>query len=1089
MSNTKKRSDNMPIKLQFGSGAKQTSVDEPQLAPNVDDVDDEFVFHNSAQIMRELRAKRASDPDANPVGPVQPDLPKDTNQPAASSTPSDDVSKGADEFTDNILDPDWDPEQPAPKSGEPEIPADDISEEVSDPSPIPPMPKSRPKINEFGYVLPPVQDQKPKRGWPAYAALAAGVVLAVSALGGAWYQTRSSDQQTTQIADAPREEALVETTTMTAQRVEPENTAEIAPKEQTNTARLAPVAPSVPPIDSVALALQALPARDQLGPTSEEVSPSPVQPGFVGLAQPDPSTFAGLPERPGPGQTVSADISGSDLPSRRSATTLAKPDLDTFGNANRLEQLPAQAPALDTQLAGIAPGPRNVLPGPLPKRATARPVLIAPSLPVSAQPGPAIASVETLAMSGPRTLASDANTPAPQTDQDPVRAQSARVAAAEKDQADIANDTRTALALPQTQTDVFGSPSEDTLLIPPNGSGDPLAQDRPPVRPADPEGPIHATLSTPILLAAPAQLIVQADPNGLDGGQSSYSAFDLTAPTTPRLADIAGAIASAPNILPNPESSFDRANPVQQLASIARQSNTAITPPVSAPVTSTAQLGVADLTSPIEGQIPTIDTTSARAIHRDVQGPDLQTASIAQDLGSFGERTSIGPGQVQVGANSPASPTESAHQFGSVADLATLPEIRPAGARPGIQIQGTPARIDTSALPSTNAQVSILAVPAPRPDDVIASIAFNARFSNWPAKPTQPIFAAPETAPTALPYDAAMNPLQVAIRRPSPLSTGSVSESPAYPARNFSVSAMQPPAAPQGNEIDTKPSRVTQSQVSFGINQVQTSGQPPMPQQTTPVDVSRDNQDQRPVVNQPERLAGLNPTSTLDPSGDQKKPTPTTALIFVQPAAENLPVSLPSEEVPLPAIVTSAVWNTDLDVELSDLSGAVTVISSGNAGAVWATQGNVVQAVNGVPVLGLDAWRAEISKLAKTSNNGRIAVSLDVRDQSGATITHTVNLKVSRRVALADGTIVDMQPSGKKWKAVVIQSTQVQSNALQMDDILLFDFTTRDKLITPTGFEALMAQLARQDATEVAFAIVRDGALENATLSLSSRLQ
>ena len=134
MSNSNKRSDNRPFKLQFGGGAKEPIEDAPQLAPNLDDVDDEFVFHNSAAIMRELRAKREV-AAPKPTEPTQ--QPTDLPQPDAAAKPAPSPTGDDVDLFDNILDPNWQPdntrEVPAPDAVTPALNADN-------PTPMPPMP-------------------------------------------------------------------------------------------------------------------------------------------------------------------------------------------------------------------------------------------------------------------------------------------------------------------------------------------------------------------------------------------------------------------------------------------------------------------------------------------------------------------------------------------------------------------------------------------------------------------------------------------------------------------------------------------------------------------------------------------------------------------------------------------------------------------------------------------------------------------------------------------------------------------------------------------------------------------------------------
>lgn len=1039
MSKTEKSSRNRPFKLQFGSGAPQPLEEEPKLAPTAENVDDEFVFNNSAQLRRELRLQTKS--DAAPVEAVTP------AEPPAKDTPP---SANAPEKVDNILDPDWDADDPSEVSEDAApIPAPVLDPVLAPVQTVPPPPPATASVSEFGYVLP--EDPKPKRaGVAAYAGLAAGVVLALGALGGAWTQMRPGADDTDV---ATSDETPVETVVAKADPQPETVQADPEPAQQADTAvaRLAPSAPDAPTIESAATAPIGLPQRTS-GPTSGDVSPSPTQPDLARLPEAEGTLSPNRAPVASPEQPVIASDDAAQLPSQRSVSTLARPDLGAAPRATTLARPEGDLGQTASVSAPTAPDAQaQILPGPLPKRATDRPSLGRPTLPISVDGAPSVVTAARQGMTSPRTPDATTQSPEVAADTAPARAVQGQAPLAISDGVDFAN-------VPQNEDT---SPAPNVHVDMTSGAGLPapsldvagLPDDLTPARPAEPTGPTRAELTTPVLLAASAQIIGQTNGNRDGAGERSYAASDLAPPALPRLLPITLRGFDMPSSGPLRATTAPRAHDVVRLASVAA--------PLPAPgtradelVTAPVQTRMPALQAPIEGTLPTIDL-AAGPLAAPGQAAALASPSDAgsRALPAF-DLPSLPPAQIAVAdlgsvpvtadasfnfsdLSVPAMPP-SAAQLGSAQVVSNAPTIPQGGQIGAVQFQVGAAFSE----PGTDTSPTGLA-----PLQMVASVVGVMPLADA---------SAPDAADLTIPTRPnSQDPIVVAVAvRAEP----DVADARAQ-ARPRLLDRKRPSSNAPTLETSWPDAYLS---VSVGGAADRPAGAP------------------APTVAAPEPVA--------DASVPDEKPAATgPALVFLgaaQPQGQATAETQEKIESALPAFVKNARWIADFPGELTDEDGVVGILTSDIGSPVWVQSGAVILAVDGNPVPDLDAWTSLVNDRTNEASGVASSLALTVQSPSGDVTEHTISLPVARSVEFADGTRIETHRVRGKWKTRVAEISGSNETDLQPGDVLLFDFTTREKLNAPTAFEVMTRALADEDTGEVVFAIVRDGALDNATFPL-----
>ena len=411
-------------------------------------------------------------------------------------------------------------------------------------------------------------------------------------------------------------------------------------------------------------------------------------------------------------------------------------------------------------------------------------------------------------------------------------------------------------------------------------------------------------------------------------------------------------------------------------------------------------------------------------------------------------------------------------------DVSTAPDVLSVGA-----LDGTISAPEPSGL--TGVQVAVTWQDAPTPGTNPTGVDLAAGLETWPAQPEGPWPGSIGWQPNIPAATSVTSDVQVATLRPIGIERAIGTRAPGAPARSAVPFTIQPLPLPPASEREPLPSTTALARITADPNQVTITRQPQVPLQTSAAVLPSEVTTDRPATTQPDRIAAVRPDIKGTGTGDGAETQPAPALIFVTQSA---PVSKSVDEpvaIPDARFIQTAAWVVDFPGALLDADGVLAVGELTGDAPDWLSPGSVLQAINGVPVSNLNDWSARMDTLAEATSNGRVTIDLDVVSVDGTLATHNVRLETTRRVTLTNGTIVDLRRKGAKWKATVVGSSQTQTDSIREGDVLLFDFTTREKLASATSFEALLAALDKDGATDVTFAIVRNGALENGSLTLN----
>lgn len=1070
MSNQDDRDTNKPFRLQFG-GASETKggepvVVQPQQTDDEDDVNDEFVFHSSATIAREHRAARpkpvpapteaTTPPDQTaakqPVAPLTepvmllkpvpipepvqaappPTLAAQTPPAARPETPPPSAPAPAQEPPQDAPPPR--PDQRPPRKTAPE------------PVTMPATPVLRPRadnIGEFGYVLP-EDNQGKQRSMAPFIGLAAGLMLALGAAGGAWLQSRDTGISGTSSATPPT-----------------------AAQPATTTAGTDTGKPADPPARATATARR--PAPDTAPEPEQRLAASGTRPALPGLDLDAPPQLSDLRGAHKP------DMAAPQLASS-SHDTIATPDQETArpraqdvamlapsatpGTQQEATPQPAAGPAQTQRMARPAAPSNPVGPGPLPARATARPSLVAPDLGVTGQAGPRVTTLPLAILRGPvdpghRTapdLLSLTETSLPSA----IRP--ARPAAA------LALGLGDDLRAPDRSTPPSPPQTDQTIMATPPGLHA-TAQDTPPTAlasTATPDAGLH--LTTPVLLAASARLIRRADaPGGQYGAQTSYSAADLAAPDALGRAPTLQMGTTLPDEVPMPR----RWSPAPLAAGAAPPDGSVSRAPVAT-------------TGPV--QIAALQSASP---HAEPHGfAYRQPAGFAPDraapqLGPHGPDAGTARGTVHPWPGPPTdsfmvAPAPAQSVFPTIATLAPSPRV----ARPAPAAAATPdhARLAVQHAPMTARAQIQLAEPdltaqdgnAPQPTpfaDRRFDRSGHIRTDLFGAAPAVPALPARPTRHTAA-------PLQVATARPGPLALGRRDIDTTVAVSFAAATRVARPDLPQRALVPTVPAALLPTPPQLPPQRITITGQPAVPLQTAAAILPRAPRDTAPDQRAASPLAKAAPQPGVPRPG---------ALVFLAPKpTTRTPADADAQrpETPTSTLIAASHWSAHLPFALADTDAGVTLRPiPGTRAPRWLGDGVTLMAVNGTPVTSADQARNTLDQLARAAT-GSAHLTL-----SGG--TETLNLTRARQITLPDGLALSASKRNGKWKTAVTAVATATEAGLRPGDTLLFDFETRKKLTGPMSFETLMANMETRKLSEVTFAIVRAGALENATLTLT----
>lgn len=1132
MSSTSKRSGNQPFKLQFGGGATQPIEAEPQLGDAAEDVDDEFVFYNSAAMLRELKAapnkdtdapsaqadkaeSATPDPDA-PSEPVEDDIGSvmdapDPVAPEASPKPmAAGVSPADDMVEDNILDPNWEPPEVRAVEPPPEAPiaprslqvgSTTLRPEIDAPQAVPPRPE-RP-ISEFGFVLPEDDTNSTRRGWAAYGALAAGLVLAVGAAGGAWYQMRGSSDPVVQRSDVnPRPETMIAAADPVADE-KPGNAAADAtgpaaksaagsettepgldPAQVVDSPRAAPPAPSAPVPDQVAMAPKALPPRDPSGPSAQDVSPSPDQPGLAltepGMVVPDTNA---VPKTPAPEQVVTAGTDHPNLPSNRNVATLPRPDLGPEVANPSPGALAAVQPERD---ASERPD-QSVLPGPLPERATARPVLQAPDLPFGLEQSPAVASVATFALIGPEVVDGLPLLPDFALDAVPYRLTAGQSWVPAHEGTALGNLETESPALPVTQTGLglIADPNAPQSATQLTWTLPPQAFEDLPVRPSDPTTPERATFSVPVLLAATAVLNGRLDKAGADGS-SGYSAAQLPTPgrpVQPRLASLAESAGVALAATADP--AIRTARPmVPQLNGGPQDRDWAALPTNAA---GTVQIRVASLATPAAGTTALIGSDGLQAPRR--RDAAELAAAVRPDPGNLSTPKPSQPWAIAISTGQPIAPSGGYVAFTYPASGSLPEQAVPQNLSRQSDGDQAPESFDVPA--SAPSQVAIKTLSRPEEDVSAAPPATTDSYVRLALADALEVPLAGSSSPPVVPGIAPPAANQVVTEPPMALATIIPGDTSQLPGRDRITYAARPNALSRDtSSLSATPGPTIDRESQTSRSQVRITGQPSVPAQTASARIDGSKEPAEVGLQEPQQIAAI---SLQDGAGDEAAQLAgEQPLIFLQPEPTSEPEAnsengpgLVDEDVSEIPFINAASWTVPFPAELSDIGGSVTIIGVKSGSPFWMQPGSVIAAVNDAPVNNLEAWTSHLMPNAITGTAGQIRLKVKVIGSGGDIAEHTFDVPVVRSLTLDDGTIIELRKVRSKWQAVVAATTQSHDGSIRTGDTLLFDFETKTKLNGPRSLENMLKGLEVQAPAQIEFAIVREGSLENATLLLS----
>ncbi len=1082
MSNSKKPSDRQSFTLQFGEKSDEDQPVEPYVVPPDEEEEeqppgDEFVFFNPVFALRGLRSrpstatvpKRASKKKAPPDVPEEPSQaavpPRETvEEPTILSgdEPPPVVAESASN-PDNILDPNWDPDEPSISKPLPQIKVPDRPVEN-----VEALPDK--KINEFGFVLPPEYKKRKGPGGAAYAVLAAGVLLAVGGIGGAWFTLNGDNEQIAEGNATPTDQAVTaEPETKTTDAAPTENV-EVATAQ---TARPSPSSLTAPTLDNSQISIPTRPS--QVAAQEQLAISAPAQ-----TIAPDPSGRASAPqmESEAPGgiarsQTAAlTDTIG--LPSQRTATSLAKPSLsdmpDVMTFAAQASELSGAQSGGGQQIA--APADPN-LPNQLPSLALAKPSFRFSDTPQVSERGPSTASLDGMTLRAPWTE---------QTDEQTFELSLADDALSGISRAQDNSDLGLLKNFDVVNSDLAGTAPTTPVVEnqADNGWSPPSTFEL-----ASPELPSFGVTSdkrssqAPTLVIAAAQIPFQ-NQSGF-GDNIQYGVSDLAAPTAPpqpSLDDIPDGIDLATFAL-QPAPVMDGSS--QALAKSAET-------PSALPVDERLQS---------QGTPPTLIAMSA------IQNPrfeDLDAAFTDQE-----------PWNVSMQPDPLGTPNRP--------DM--VPELWLSIDRLGVwQAPMQPPVQQDFAFAAPIASLSFAPTPfsnlvAPEGADAVAVVSKSVQGR----QPVQinVLRTGDLLAPSEPPFDVALIG-RIATPSSTPElaahsgtdSAPDVSGLKRYPAE-AQIAAFQPAGIRDGSEIisggvqllkDTGPNRVERNSQPEGQandqlalsrfnsapvtrNQVAITGQPSVPSQTA---AARPPEASTTIVARAQNLAKPPaPAVSADTATPSTDAAPRAiAFISVAPSETNTAPETPKQTgalEKLAPLVARAAWSIDFIETLADTDNSVRIEKTTSDAEGWAAEGAIIRAVNGAPVQSVSDLDALISTAAADAAKGKIAVDLQIEAAQGGVENHSVKLPVQRVVELTDGTQLSIQQSRKKWKTTVVAASAFNAG-LQAGDVLLFDFITKEKLTTPTAIDKMLTSLSDQQITEVTVAIVRDGGIENAVFLL-----